>query len=73
MPLPTGQKVSIVVAVIAAIGLGAYLYLTRAEAAPPTEYCCPYCGACFPTYEALVAHIESEHPGERIPIPIEWD
>lgn len=46
---------------------------TRAKAAPPLEYCCPYCPWCFATYEELVDHVRDVHPGERIPLPIEWD
>jgi len=26
------------------------------------KFICPYCGAEFPTYEALAAHIETAHP-----------
>jgi len=33
----------------------------------PTVYECPYDGKRFSTYEALVAHIQSEHPGKAIP------
>ncbi|GAI92383.1 unnamed protein product [marine sediment metagenome] len=48
--------------------------LTKAAPSPPPgEYCCPYCAECFDTYEELVDHIKTEHPGERIPLPIEWD
>ena len=39
----------------------------------PGEYCCPYCTSCFTTYEELVAHVQTVHPGERIPLPIEWE
>ncbi len=46
---------------------------TKAKAAPPTEYCCPYCDQCFATYGELVDHVKTVHPGERIPIPIDWD
>lgn len=35
-------------------------------------YCCPYCTECFDTYDELVAHVQTVHPGERIPIEIEW-
>jgi len=43
------------------------------KAAPPTEWCCPYCTQCFATYEELVDHVKALHPGERIPLPIDWD
>lgn len=39
---------------------------------PPAGYTCPYCGATFETYDELVSHIQSEHPGQRIPIDIIW-
>lgn len=61
------------------VGLGifglitAIVAATRAKAAPPGKYCCPYCSECFDTYEELVDHVKSEHPGERIPIEITWD
>lgn len=42
------------------------------EEEPPEGYTCPYCGAKFETYDELVNHIISEHPGERIPIDIIW-
>lgn len=44
----------------------------KGEGPPPEGYTCPYCGAPFATYEEMVAHIQSEHPGERIPIDIIW-
>lgn len=40
---------------------------------PPGEYECPYCQEVFGTFEEMVSHIQSEHPGERIPLPIEWE
>lgn len=43
------------------------------EAVPKKEWCCPYCSQCFATYEELVDHVKTAHPGERIPIPIDWD
>lgn len=69
--LTTGHKVVIVVAAAAAI-VGIAYFATRAEAAVG-EYCCPYCGECFGTYEELLDHVTTQHPGERIPLPIEWD
>lgn len=38
----------------------------------PGDYVCPYCPATFSTYEELVAHVQTVHPGERIPIDIDW-
>ncbi len=63
--------------VIIPIGLGLAAVVgiaALAWAAPPPEgYPCPYCGDPFATYEELVAHVQTEHPGERIPLPIEWE
>lgn len=59
----------------AAIAAGAIVFIvSRARAAPPTpeEYVCPYCGLTLPTYDALVEHVQEEHPGERLPIEIDW-
>jgi len=58
-------------------GLGIVALAAMAGAAPPVPppegYVCPYCEQSFDTYEELVAHVQSEHPGERIPLPIEWE
>lgn len=66
--------------VIGGLGLGlaaALAVFALTWAAPPTPppegYPCPYCPDTFSTYEELVAHVQSEHPGERIPLPIEWE
>ncbi len=67
------KETAIALGVAAIAGI---LLVTRARAAPPPEgYCCPYNTAhgCFDTYDELVAHIQTVHPGERIPIDIEWD
>ena len=63
-----------VIAVALGLGLAAVLGIAAtAWAAPPPEgYVCPYCGAPFDTYDELVAHVQSEHPGERIPIHLVW-
>lgn len=72
------EKVKFSPGVVLGLGLGAavvatVLIYTIAQAAPPPEgYVCPYCGATFDTYEDLVAHVQSEHPGARIPIHIIW-
>ena len=57
------------------IGLAGLIvvYGLLTQAGPPGEYVCPYCGATLDTYEELAAHVQSEHPGERIPLPIEWE
>lgn len=72
MAVSTETKVFAGVITVAAVAAGVY-FATRVEAAPPREYCCPYCGQCFATYEELVQHVQTAHPDERIPIPIEWD
>lgn len=68
--LTTGQKIGVGAGIVALITT---IVVAITRAAPPTEYCCLYCGQCFATYEELVAHIQAEHPGERIPLPIEFD
>lgn len=73
------KRISPAVAIIPiGLGLGLIVALTAvAWAAPPTPppegYPCPYCPDTFAIYEELVAHVQSEHPGERIPLPIEWE
>ncbi len=44
----------------------------KEDGPPPGGYTCPYCGANFDTYDEVVSHIQTEHPGERIPIDIIW-
>jgi len=69
------RRISPAVVIAGGLGLGlvaALAIFTLAGAAPPEGYVCPYCGATFDTYEDLVAHVQSEHPGERIPIHIIW-
>jgi hypothetical protein len=64
------------VAAVALIGGGITalaLVFARSASGGTHEWCCPYCGECFPTYEDLVAHIQEAHPGARIPLPINWD
>jgi len=68
--LTTRQKAGIGFGIF---GLITVVVATRAKAAPPLEYCCPYCLVCFATYQELVDHVKTAHPGERIPLPIEWD
>lgn len=66
--------------IVAGIGLGLAAALGFAAIAwaappvpPPEGYACPYCPQSFSTYEELVSHVTTEHPGERIPLPIEWE
>ncbi len=67
------------VIVLGAVVVGGVLVfaLTRKAKAGPEEWCCPYCAPvsplCFGTYEELVVHVQTVHPGERIPLPIEWE
>jgi len=65
------QKVGVGLGVGAAIA--AVVAATRVKAAPPTKWSCPYCDKSFPTYEKLVEHVKTEHEGQRIPIPLDWD
>ncbi len=67
------RRISPGVVILVGLGLAGLLVFTVACAAPPKEYICPYCGVPFATYEELVAHVTTEHPGERIPLPIEWE
>lgn len=56
-----------------AIAGGLVFALTR-KAQASHDWCCPYGdGLCFSTYEELVVHVQTVHPGERIPLPIEWE
>ena len=48
------------------------LFLITKASAAPTEYTCSYCGEKFPTLQELQAHVETVHPGERIPIEVIW-
>ncbi|GAI62154.1 unnamed protein product [marine sediment metagenome] len=69
------RRISPAVVIAGGLGLGLVATLAifaLAAAAPPEGYPCPYCPATFDTYEELVAHVQSEHPGERIPIHIIW-
>jgi len=61
------KKVGVAVG-LAAVAVGAVILLAKG----PTEYSCPYCSEVFATYEELVAHIQSAHAGQRIPIDIIW-
>ena len=63
------KKVGIAVG-LAAVVAGAVILL--AKGAEPAEYPCPYCPEVFATYEELTAHVQTAHPGQRIPIDIIW-
>ena len=76
--MPDERRISPAVVLIpVGVGLAGLLGIVAlAWAAPPTPpegYACPYCPDTFATYEELVAHVQSVHPGERIPLPIEWE
>ncbi len=65
---------AVILVAVAAVGATLALYFaTKAKAAPPEGYVCPYCGETFATYDELVAHVQTAHAGERIPIPIIWE
>ena len=68
------NKGAIVLGSLAVGGVLIFALTRKAEAVPPPGgWSCPYCGVTFNTYEELVQHIQTVHPGERIPLPIEWD
>lgn len=64
-----------VLASLAIGGVLVYALTKKAKAAPPGGWVCPYdpTHGSFATYEELVEHIMSVHPGERIPLPIPWE
>ncbi len=67
------KEKGIIGGVIAAALLGFALLSGKAKAAPSLPYCCPYGDElCFATYAELVAHVQSVHPGSRLPLIIEW-
>lgn len=64
----------VIIGIGAGIGFAAAIGIyALARAAPPKVYSCPYCPDTFSTYEELVEHVQSVHPGERIPIDIIWE
>lgn len=70
------KKGVIILSSLAIGGLLVFALSRKAEAAPPPGgWTCPYdpTHGPFATYEELVQHIQSAHPGERIPLPIEWE
>ena len=46
--------------------------MMQAAPSPSLPYCCPYCGQCFAAYDELAAHVQAQHPSERIPVEIIW-
>jgi hypothetical protein len=63
------KKVAGILAAVSGISALAYL-LTRKQPTPPPppqKYKCPQCDETFGTYEALLAHIQADHPGEPPP------
>lgn len=61
-----------VIGTMAAVA-GGIIAVTKVKAAPPLPYSCPYCEERFATLAELQAHVAAVHPGERIPIDIDWD
>jgi len=66
------KKGTIIGVSLSLAALATLVILATAEAAPPEGYVCPYCEESFATFEELVAHVQSVHPGERLPLEIEW-
>jgi hypothetical protein len=62
----------IILGSLAVGGMLIFALSQKAKAVPPGQWTCPYCQATFSSYEDLVAHVQSIHPGERIPLPIDW-
>lgn len=69
------NKGFVVLGALALGGVMVFALTKKAAAGQPGVYCCPYDPAhgCFDTYEELVAHVQDVHPGERIPIEINWE
>lgn len=65
-----GKNVALIAVPAAVVAL---VLISSFKAKAAGLYVCPYCGLSFETYEELVAHVQNIHPGERIPLEIEWD
>jgi len=65
-----GPVIGGVIALMVVIAM--FSLMAQMVGAAQNRYCCPYCGACFPTFNELVEHVQTAHPGERIPIAIIW-
>ena len=63
------------IVVLAALAVGGIILMSRGKTGHAQgDYECPYGdGLTFANYDELVAHVQSVHPGERIPLPIEWN
>lgn len=69
--MPEEIKIHPGVVIVGGLSLGlaaAVAVFALAQAAPPTVYTCPVCGAEFSTLEKLQYHFTTEHPREQIPI-----
>lgn len=66
-------KSGVIVVGTAAVASAILYLISRRHKPEPEGYNCPYCGLTFSTYDELVQHVQSSHPGERIPIDIEWE
>ena len=61
------------VIVLSSLVVGGVLVLALSgKAKAASGYSCPYCGETFDTLAELQAHVQSAHPGQRIPIDITW-
>ena len=66
-PVVTGLMVMMMVMM-----MPLFLGMGQPQPPPGLPYCCFYCSQCFATFDELVAHVQSQHPGERLPILIIW-
>jgi len=46
--------------------------LMSKQAIAAGQFVCPVDGLVFPTQADLIIHMQTEHPGVRIPIKISW-
>jgi len=60
------KKTAIGVGIAGAIA-ALMFFLFRKKTEPPVVHTCPYCGAVFSTYEAMLEHIQTEHSDEPLP------
>lgn len=64
------KSLSVVIGMVFALVMIGFV-AGMAQAAAPTVYTCPICGATFSTYNELYQHFTTEHPST--PIDIIWE